>query len=126
MSSPTKAAAWHTFWSQFGLAAYEENAVPHDAEMPRLTYSFYSSSFDRGETVQHVSLFYHSDSWADANELTETISETIGRGGVIIPCKGGAIWIKRGEPFSQSMSDADDDHIRRKYINVTAEFLTAN
>lgn len=33
--------------------------------------------------------------------------------------------LKRGSPFAQRMSDPNDDMIRRIYINITAEFLTA-
>lgn len=126
MSSPTKAAAYHAFWTQFGINAYQEDTVPHDAGFPRLTYSFSASAFEEGAVLLHVNLWYRGEGWENINALSETISETIGRGGVMLPCKGGCIWIKRGSPFSQSMSDTDDDSVRRKYINIEAEFLTAD
>jgi hypothetical protein len=47
-------------------------------------------------------------------------------GGKTLPCDGGAIWIKRGSPFSQNMGDPNDDLVKRKYINITAEFFTAD
>ena len=122
----TKAAAWHGFCSSFGLSAYEENAVPHDAEMPRITYSFDTSAFEESAVMLHLNLWYRSDTWTEINALAETISADIGRGGKMLPCEGGCIWIKRGTPFAQSMSDANDNSIRRKYINIEAEFLTAD
>ena len=42
------------------------------------------------------------------------------------PCDGGAVWLKRAEPFAQSMGDSNDDMIKRKIINISAEYLTAD
>ena len=43
-----------------------------------------------------------------------------------MPVDGGVLWLKRGTPFAQSMGDETDDLIKRKYLNITAEFLTAD
>ena len=121
----TKAAAIYQFWSGFGLTAYEENTVPTDATFPYITYQLVTDSFDR-EIPLTASLWYRSESWTAINAKAEEISQKIGRGGKIIPCDGGAIWLKRGQPFSQSMVDESDDLIKRKYLNITAEFMTAD
>ena len=121
----TKAAAIYQFWNSFGLTAYEENTVPTDAAFPYITYQLVTDSFDR-EIPITASLWYRSESWADINAKTEEISQTISRGGKIIPCDGGVIWLKRGQPFAQSMGDESDDLIKRKYLNITAEFMTAD
>ena len=121
----TKAAAIYQFWNSFGLTAYEENTVPTDATFPYITYQLVTDSFDR-EVPVTASLWYRSESWTDINAKTEEISHTISRGGKIIPCDGGAIWLKRGQPFAQSMGDESDDLIKRKYLNITAEFVTAD
>ena len=121
----TKAAAIYQFWSGFGLTAYEENTVPTDADFPYITYQLVTDSFDR-EIQLTASLWYRSESWTDINAKTEEISQKISRGGKIIPCDGGAIWLKRGQPFAQNMGDESDDLIKRKYINITAEFITAD
>ena len=47
-----------------------------------------------------------------------------GKGGKTIRCDEGIIWIKKGTPFCQNLSDETDADIKRRYINVTAEFLT--
>lgn len=121
----TKAAAIYQFWSGFGLTAYEENSVPDDAVFPYVTYQLVTDSV--GQEVQAVaSLWYRSTSWAAANAKAEQISEYIGFGGKIIKCDGGRIWIKRGQPFSQNMGDDSDDLIKRKYLNVSLEYFTAN
>lgn len=121
----TKAAAIYQFWSSFGLTAYDENTVPTDAAFPYITYQLVTDSFDR-EIPLTASIWYRSESWAGINAKTEEISQTISRGGKIIPCDGGAIWLKRGQPFAQSMGDEIDDLIKRKYLNITAEFMTAD
>lgn len=121
----TKAAAIYQFWSGFGLTAYEENTVPSDATFPYITYQLVTDSFDR-EVQVTASLWYRSERWTAINAKTEEISQKISRGGKIISCDGGAIWLKRGQPFAQSMGDESDDLIKRKYLNITAEFMTAD
>ena len=121
----TKAAAIYQFWSSFGLAAYEENTVPEDAVFPYITYQLVTDSFDR-EVAATASLWYRGESWTAINAKTEEISAHIGLGGKIIKCDGGRIWIKRGRPFAQNMGDESDDLIKRKYLNLTFEFFTAN
>ena len=121
----TKAAAIYQFWNSFGLNAYEENTVPTDAAFPYITYQLVTDSFDR-EIPLTVSILYRSESWTEINAKTEEISQKISRGGKIVSCDGGAIWLKRGQPFAQNMRDESDDLIKRKYLNITAEFMTAD
>ena len=121
----TKAAVIYQFWSGFGLTAYEENTVPTDAAFPYVTYQLVTDSFDR-EIQVTASLWYRSESWTAINAKTEEISQKISRGGKVISCDDGAIWLKRGQPFAQSMGDESDDLIKRKYLNITAEFMTAD
>ena len=121
----TKAAAIYQFWNSFGLTAYEENTVPTDASFPYITYQLVTDSFDR-EIQLAASIWYRSESWTGINAKTEEISQKISRGGKIIPCDGGAIWLKRGQPFAQNMGDESDNLIKRKYLNITAEFMAAD
>lgn len=129
----TKAAAIYQFWNSFGIKAYEENTVidadeegnPVEPIFPYITYQLVTDSFDR-EIAATASLWYRSESWTAINAKTEEISAHIGLGGKIIKCDGGRIWIKRGQPFAQNMGDESDDLIKRKYLNLTFEFLTAN
>ena len=125
----TKASALYNFFSSFGIEAYEETLVPSEEQAPKfpyLTYQLITDSFDN-EALIPVSLWYRSEaSLLALNTKTEEISQRIGRGGVFLDCDGGKIWIKRGSPFAQTMSDPEDNTIKRKYINITAEFLTAD
>lgn len=121
----TKASALYNFWSGFGLPAYEENTVPTKAEFPYITYQVVTDSFG-AEIALAASVWYRDTSWVETNAKSEEISRTISRGGKTIPVDGGVLWLKRGTPFSQSMGDETDDLIKRKYLNITAEFLTAD
>lgn len=121
----TKASALYNFWSGFGLTAYEENTVPTDAKFPYITYQVVTDSFG-AEIALTASVWYRGTSWVEANAKAEEISRTISRGGKTITVDGGVLWLKRGTPFSQSMGDETDDLIKRKYLNITAEFLTAD
>ena len=120
-----KSAAIYQFWSGFDLPAYEENTVPEDAVFPYITYQLVTDSFD-ADVAMSASLWYHGESWIEINEKAEEISAYIGVGGVIIKRNDGRVWLKRGTPFAQNMGDESDGLIKRKYLNITAEFLTAN
>ena len=121
----TKAAAIYQFWNSFGMKAYEENSVPDEAQFPYITYQLVTDSFDRDVPIT-ASLWYRSESWTGINSKTEEISQMISRGGKIIPCDGGAIWFKRGQPVAQNMGDESDNLIKRKYLNIAVEFMTAD
>lgn len=124
----TKAAAIQAFFERF-LPAYEETTVPQGAALPYLTYALVTDSFHAdgsGDTSISVSLWYRGTTWKPCNAMAEKMSETLGFDGLVIPAADGYIWLKRGTPFAQNMSDPDDDQIRRKIINVTAEYLTKN
>lgn len=114
--------ALQNFWSGFGWSAYDENTVPENAEMPRITYSVLVANFDEPVAL-NASLWAFSRSWAEITAKAEEINNAIGLGGVIIQCDDGALWIKRGVPFYQRMTDPDD-MIRRIYINIEVEYLT--
>lgn len=119
-----KAQAIHKFWSSFGLEAYDESTVYARDISPRFPYITYNVAIDNiGNNVGlYGSLWYRSTSWSDITAKTEEIERALD---VIIPIDGGYLWIKRGSPFAQRMSDPNDDMVRRMYINITAEFLTA-
>lgn len=117
-----KIQALHTFWSSFGLKAYDENAVPDDAALPYITYEVSSDSFGN-KLAQTASLWYRSTSWEDITKKEQTISKYITRGGRIIPFTGGALWICRASPWAQRLSDPSDDMVRRIVLNVIVEFL---
>lgn len=124
----TKAATIYEFWNSFEMPAYEENSVPTGEDAPKFPYITYQLVTDSlgNEVAMTASLWYRGTAWVEANAKTEEISQRIGRKGAVLDCNGGKVWIKRGTPFAQNMGDESDNLIKRKYLNITAEYLTAD
>lgn len=122
-----KFKAIQDFWSSFGLQAYDENSVPSGDSAPLFPYITYSASTDSiGNDIPLTgSLWYRSASWAAISQKAAEIERFLYEHNSPIEVDGGYLWIKRGSPFAQRMGDDSDDMIRRIYINITAEFLTA-
>ncbi len=122
----TKAAAIYEFFSGFGLTAYAATSVPEDVVFPYLTYDLVIDAWGGGEVSMTVNLWFYTESEAIPNAKVEQISKAIGMGGALLECEGGYVWLKRGTPWAQSLPDDTAPSIKRRYINVTAEFLTMN
>jgi hypothetical protein len=128
MAVADKEQALHQFWSSFGWAARDENTVPDDA-MTRygghyITYAVATSSL--GEPIPlSASLWCKDTSWTEITAKAEEVSEALSVGGKLVQFDGGYLWLCRGVPFSQRMPD-EDDTVRRIYINLMAEYLSAN
>lgn len=122
----TKEAALYKFFNSFGIPAYPVTSVPEDAVFPWLTYEPVTSAFEEGEAAITVNLWYYTTDEAPANAKARELSEAIGMGGKILRCDGGAIWLKRGSPWCQNLRDEADPAIKRRYIQVAAEYFTQN
>lgn len=120
-----KAQTVQAFWESFGLPAYEQTVVPDEAKMPYITYSMSSDSLNNIVTMP-ASLWYHSTSWKDISEKAEEISKYITTmEPPSIAFEGGRLRIMKGSPFAQRMSDPNDSMIRRMYLNIRTEYLSA-
>ena len=122
----TKEAALKQFFSGFGISAYPSTAVPNDVVFPYLTYEVITDTWEGGEIGLTVNLWYFTTQEGPPNAKVRELSEAIGMGGKLLPCDGGYIWLKRGTPWCQSLSDETSPTIKRRYLNVTAEYLTEN
>lgn len=123
-----KEQAIHQFWSSFGLKAYDEQTVPTGDDAPAfpyITYEVITDSIDH-PVLLTASLWYRATDWVDITAKKDAISEAISYGHKIIKIDGGYMYLTRGTPFAQRMSDENDDMIRRIYMQVNCEYLTAN
>ena len=120
-----KFQAIQSFWSSFGIPAFDENTVPTGEDRPAFPYITYNAAIGSlGETVaMSASLWYYGTSWSLITTKLLEIEAALGRGGVTLGLDDGAVWIRKGSPFAQRMSDPDD-MIRRIYINIEAEYFT--
>lgn len=119
----TKNKALYAWFNEF-MPFYRASAVPDDVVMPYGTYEYIDSAFDLGEVGLTVNLWFRTESEAIPDEKAQELSKRIGYSGVTIPCDEGYIWLKRGSPFCQSLTYENDPAIKRRYINITAEYLT--
>lgn len=118
----TKAKAINDFFNSV-MRSYPQSAVPDDAKTPYMTYAWNDGSFGDENQAITVNIYARTDSEAEINAMARKLSDAIGRGGHVISCDDGAIWLKRGSPWCQA-APYDDLSIKRRYINVSAEFLT--
>lgn len=116
-----KYEAIQDFMSSFGLKAYEIHYVPDNAKLPYLTYSAEIGKIGE-ETSFVVNLWYKTTRNDLPNSKVDEIDNAL-KGGAVIDCAEGAIWIKKGSPFCQNMIDENDSSIKRRYINLSAEFI---
>lgn len=120
----TKNKALYAWFNEVAIPFYRASSVPDDVVMPYGTYEYIDSAFDAGEVGLTVNLWFRTESEAIPDEKAQELSKRIGYSGVTIPCDEGYIWLKRGSPFCQSLTYENDPAIKRRYINITAEYLT--
>ena len=121
----TKGAALQSFFDGI-MTSYSASSVPYDATLPYLTYEMITIALNGGEVGLTVNMWFRTTSEKEPNVAVDKLSKAIGLGGVQLPCDDGVIWLKRGSPWAQSLTDETDKTIKRRYINVTAEYLTLN
>lgn len=124
----TPEAAIYQFFNGFGIPAYAATSVPDKDEVtfPYITYDLtVPGELGDGESMMTANVWYRTESEAEPNAKVREIGRAIGKGGVTLRCDDGAVWLKRGTPWAQSVSiSGEDDKIKRRYLNVDVEYLT--
>ena len=120
----TKDKAVHAFLNGFGLEAYPTSSVPDDVVFPYATYTPVFGGWGSKPSNIEVNLWYYTTSEAVPNAKVQEIEKTLGIGGVQIPCDEGVVWFKKGEPWWTNLKDENDPTIKRRYLNITAEYMT--
>lgn len=116
----TKSAALYAFFSGFGVEAYADTAVPDDATMPYITYTNVQDNWGSPVSLT-VNFWARTTSEKVLNDMVDKIAAAIPK---YQPCDGGALLFTRGSPFSQALTDSSDDAVKRRFMNITAEYLT--
>lgn len=122
----TKDKALYAWFQRFGIPFYPASSVPDDIEFPYGTYELVMGAWEEGEVGMTVNLWYYTTSESAPNDKAMEISKAIGLGGVQVPCDDGTIWLTRGSPWCQNLTDDSDFMIKRRYLNVTANYNTLN
>lgn len=119
-----KAQCLNQFWNSFGWKAYDEGTVPDDAPLPRITYSVASDSLDNS-VMMTASLWDRTPSWEDISKKAEEIGQAIVKmSPPSLKIDNGRVYITKGVPFAQRMSDSSDTMMRRIYLNIEVEYFT--
>ena len=117
--------ALQNFWGGFSWDAYDETTVPDDAKFPFITYETQVDSIDN-ELLLSASLWDNNTSWERISKKADEIAHAIESiTPAAIKINGGGLFITKGTPFATRMSEGGNDSIRRIYLNINAEFLTA-
>ena len=119
-----KSQALDYFWNQFNIPAFDEASVPDDTPFPYITYSVITDSLNNVVNL-NASIWDKSTSWKRISVKADEIAQSLGENGYnIIKLDEGYVWLVKGVPFAQRMADPEKD-IKRIFLNVQAEFLTA-
>lgn len=113
--------AIQSFWSGFGIPAYDETSVPDDAVYPYITYNAAVGEFEQ-MTQLTASVWYRSSSWEGISNKVDEISESI-YPYKLLKVDDGYVYIYKGNPFAQRMAD-ENYTLRRVYLILYAEFLS--
>ena len=119
--------AIYSFFSSFGIPAYEENSVPSGSDKPSFPYIVYEmqqGGFDaENDIALAFSIIDKYDSFVPSYELADTIASTIGNG-LPIEIDDGYVKIAQGRPWAETQRDPEDDTIRRLYSIVWVTYYT--
>lgn len=108
------AAALKTFFSGFGLPAYQESTVPEDVQLPYISYSISSPEWNQKASM-YVQVWDRSTSNIGIIRTADQITQAIG-GEKRIPLDGGYLVIWPETPLIQIQADGD---FRYAYINLS-------
>ena len=121
----TPEAAIYRFLSGFGIPAYASSSVPDQAAFPYITYDLVLGEWNNGEVNLPVNVWYRTESEAEPNAKVREIGAALGMGGKLVPCDGGALWLKKGSPWAQAVTiEGEDEKVKRRYVNINIETLT--
>lgn len=118
----TKGAALQQFFSQF-LTAYTATSVPEDVIFPYLTYDAVFDAWGGEPVSLTVNLWFYTESEAVPNAKADEISKALEGGAVLDMGNGEYIVLHRGSPWCQALRDETNNNVKRRYLNVTANYL---
>ena len=118
----TKGATLQQFFSQF-LTAYAATSVPEDVIFPYLTYDAVFDAWGGEPVSLTVNLWFYTESEAVPNAKADKISKALEGGAVLDMGNGEYIVLHRGSPWCQALRDETNNNVKRRYLNVTADYL---
>lgn len=119
-----KSQALNHFWNSFGIPAFDENSVPDNTPFPYITYSENLDSLGNVLSL-NASVWDMSTSWQYVTDKQEEIAKKLGEhGSYIVKLDNGYLYLSKGTPWAQRLADVGSN-VKRVYLNILGEFLTA-
>ncbi len=109
------AAALKTFFSGFGLPAYQVDTVPEDVALPYITYSVSAPEWNQKATA-YAQVHDRTRLNTGIIRIADQITAAIGDAGLRLPFEGGYLIIWPESPLVQILVDGD---FRVAYINLS-------
>ena len=109
------AEALKTFFSGFGLPAYQVGSVPDEVELPYIAYSLNVPEWNQKATM-YAQVWDRTRSNAGIIRMADQITQAIGVDGKQIPFDGGYLVLWPESPLIQIMVDGD---FRAAYLNLS-------
>lgn len=110
------AQALYTFFSGFGLPAYNENKIPDNAQLPYITFRQIEPEWNQKATFYAIVYYRQKDSNLASLTKADEIVRAVGTG-VRLPIDGGCVVLWPETPLIQPMER--DDDISAAYINLS-------
>ena len=111
------ATALYSFWSNFSIPAYVENAVPENAQMPYITYRLAQPEWDSVMSM-YARVWYRSTSFAGLAAKVDQISRVLDSG-YSISGDGYYMVLMKDSNFCQYMPDSSSDGmIKTAYLSL--------
>lgn len=104
------------------MPAYEENSIPKTATLPYITYEVVIGELSEFSTAMVAHIWDKTNGLKFLNSKADEIGEALLN--TRLSCDEGYIKLYRGEPFSNNVADSEDNTIKGKYMNITADFIT--
>lgn len=106
-------AALFAFWSQFGIPAYLQDCVPHDAQLPYIVYTVSNSGLNGMSIVTTINWHYAPDGGnRERAELMSAIAKAIPPNGVMLDVgEGYAILSPNDTDFQTIYNDPEDEQV---------------
>ena len=117
--------ALYSFWSSFGIPAYEENSVPENAAFPYITFEATVGDFENIIPLSASIWDRTTRGTAFIDTKADEIEQFIKNMDVCPVIKGGRYRVFTRGQFAQNMGDPDDKLIKRKLLSVKFEFMTS-
>ena len=123
----TQTEAFAAFLARSGLPVFAAGDVPEEAADTAPDGAYITFAAAEGVWGQTIALT--ADLWAygsrrRAGALAREILRRCGRGGCLLPCDGGALWLLPGSPPLTALTDGTVTGLCRYRLNFTSKNYT--